>query len=269
MATDILNKIVKFLGSHEHEQVSRLVMLDLFVSSGLITVFAVRAFLAATGYPQIGNDTLHIAHMLWGGFLLAAVTLYLGLAKNPLKTLSIILGGIGFGLFIDELGKFITNDNNYFFKPAAGLIILSFVILWFGVRWLIVRADHVDFIPPAVWPRNRWLNVLFWAWLLVEIGVSLAAAAIIWIRPETVGDSPGPHWLVITFYVLYVLGLLAGMVTLKTKSRDKAADVIRFAVLFSIVTVYPFQFYREQFSASIDFIISICVILALTKLSKD
>jgi hypothetical protein len=23
-----------------------------------------------TGYPQIGNSTLHIAHVLWGGLLL-------------------------------------------------------------------------------------------------------------------------------------------------------------------------------------------------------
>ncbi len=39
--------------------------------------------------PELGGHGLHIAHLLWGGF------------------------------FIDELGKFITQDNDYFFKPAA------------------------------------------------------------------------------------------------------------------------------------------------------
>lgn len=50
-----------------------------------------------------------------------------------------ILGGIGFGFFIDELGKFITSDNNYFFKPAAGLIYLIFIIMFLIIRELSRR----------------------------------------------------------------------------------------------------------------------------------
>ena len=48
-----------------------------------VTVIGIRVFLEATGYPQIGNSVLHIAHAIWGGLLLfIAVILPLLLAKD-------------------------------------------------------------------------------------------------------------------------------------------------------------------------------------------
>jgi hypothetical protein len=88
-----------------------------------VTVIATRVFLELSGYPQISNDVLHIAHALWGGLLLIiAAFLPLAYANRWALQASALLGGIGTGLFVDEVGKFITQTNNYFFPPALSLI---------------------------------------------------------------------------------------------------------------------------------------------------
>ena len=52
-----------------------------------------------------------------------------------------MLGGIGFGLFLDEVGKFVTKDNDYFYGPAAEIMYILVVVILVGAR--IVR----DFQP--------------------------------------------------------------------------------------------------------------------------
>jgi hypothetical protein len=82
-----------------------------------------------TGFPQLGNSVLHIAHALWGGLLLfVAALLPLALANRWAIKASALLGGMGIGLFIDEVGKFITQANDYFFPPALS-IIYGFLLL--------------------------------------------------------------------------------------------------------------------------------------------
>ncbi len=90
-----------------------------------------RAGLFLTGYPQLGNSELHIAHVLWGGILLfAACLLMLMFANRQIRILGSVLAGAGVGLFIDEVGKFITQSNDYFY-PAAAPIIYAFFLLTF------------------------------------------------------------------------------------------------------------------------------------------
>lgn len=106
------------------------------------TVVLVRLFLELTGYPQVGNSTLHIAHMLWGGLLLFVGLLLVLIWDNPSAlTAAAILGGIGIGLFIDEVGKFITQNNDYFF-PAAAPIIYGFFLLTVLLYLFIRRPDE-------------------------------------------------------------------------------------------------------------------------------
>ena len=101
------------------------VMLLSFAASVSLT----RLFLELTGYPQLGSQTLHVAHVLYGGvFLFAASLLPLMYANKWALTWSALLSGVGIGLFIDEVGKFITQTNDYFY-PAAAPIIYAFFLL--------------------------------------------------------------------------------------------------------------------------------------------
>ncbi len=94
------------------------------------TVIVTRLFLELTGYPQVGNGTLHIAHVLWGGLLLfISGLLPLVLANNWAYMAGAVLNGMGVGLFIDEVGKFITRTNDYFYPPAAPIIYAFFVLV--------------------------------------------------------------------------------------------------------------------------------------------
>lgn len=117
--------------------------LEWFLISAVVMVLVIRTQLWLTNYPQLGGGNLHIAHLLWGGlFMLIAIWVaLLYLNRRALGTMA-ILGGIGFGFFIDELGKFITSDNDYFFKPAAALIYLIFVALFLIIREFSRRQRH-------------------------------------------------------------------------------------------------------------------------------
>lgn len=100
-------------------------------------ILTIRFFLKITGYPQVGGNGLHIAHMLWGGMLLVlALILLMVFIDREVKNFAVVVGGFGFGIFIDEVGKFITADNNYFYQPAVAIIYVFFVILFLVYRYL-------------------------------------------------------------------------------------------------------------------------------------
>lgn len=116
--------------------------LEWFLMAAVTMILIIRTQLWLTHYPQLGGGGLHIAHLLYGGlFMVIAIWFGLIYLNRWHRTVLAIVGGIGFGFFIDELGKFITEDNNYFFKPAAGLIYLIFIIMFLIIRELSRRQE--------------------------------------------------------------------------------------------------------------------------------
>jgi len=115
-------------------------LLEIFFVTAVASVLAIRFFLALTGYPRLSPGSLHIAHVLLGGlFMMLALFVSLGYVNKSAYYVAAVMGGFGFGAFIDELGKFITMDNDYFYRPTASLIYLTFILLYLGIKEIIQR----------------------------------------------------------------------------------------------------------------------------------
>ncbi|MDQ6771931.1 MAG: hypothetical protein M3024_02915 [Candidatus Dormibacteraeota bacterium] len=112
-------------------------LLELFLISAVVSLLLIRGGLALTGFPKVGGGGLHIAHMIWGGLLmLISLVLLYSFLGRPILYLAALISGIGFGTFVDELGKFLTSDNNYFFRPTVVILYIVFILLFVAMREL-------------------------------------------------------------------------------------------------------------------------------------
>jgi len=112
----------------------------------ITAILVTRLYLELAGYPQVGGGSLHIAHALYGGALmmLALLTGWMFLGFG-VRAVCVALGGVGFGLFLDEVGKFVTKDNDYFYGPSAEImyiLVASLLVLARVIRDLRVPTDE-------------------------------------------------------------------------------------------------------------------------------
>lgn len=122
------NVLVKRSGSSDN--------LLLFLVAAATSVLLTRFYLGLFDYPQIVHGSIHLAHALFGGLLLSiANILIFSFHGKRVRQWSAVIAGVGFGQFIDEVGKLITRTNNYFYQPVPMIIYLSFIFLFFLYRY--------------------------------------------------------------------------------------------------------------------------------------
>jgi len=248
----------------------------LTIVSFIVAVVGTRWYLQATGYPQVGGGELHIAHMLWGGLLLViAALLPLVIAATPALTVSAILAGAGTGLFIDEVGKFITASNDYFYPLAAPLIyglLLALVLLFVLVRRregaepAVRRPARIGAWEEAHLPRRRYRRLL--VVLLALFGLGWVASLVLFVSLdanvireaiESIVNVPGdrverpdePVFYLLEATVLGVGGvLLLGAAAALSLGRERAG--VRLATVGLVIALTAgalVSLYVEQVSA--------------------
>jgi len=121
--------------------------LDTFLVCAATGVVVNRAILIVLGYPQIGSRKpggIHISHSIYGGFsMMIAVTIAIAFLAPATRWFVAIVGGFGFGWYVDELGKYVSNAG-YLFKPALALIYVVFVAMFLVFNAMAGRAYTPD-----------------------------------------------------------------------------------------------------------------------------
>ena len=155
-----------------------------FLVVAVATVLVTRFILAILGFPQLGGGGLHVAHVLWGGLLMALGVMMLLSFVGPLvRPVGSFVAGVGFGLFIDEVGKFLTSNNDYFFRPALAVIYVTIVLLVLAVQWIHGRRP--------LSPPELFIAALTTAAVGVTRGVTPAERTQAIRRLDAAGDLPG------------------------------------------------------------------------------
>lgn len=269
--------------------------IELLLVSAVASILAIRGYLALMGYPRIIAGNTHIAHMLWGGlFMLVALLLLLVYWNPPMRRFSAFVGGVGFGTFIDELGKFITSDSDYFYKPTVALMYVIFILAFLLARWLLgikplswqerkinlelrkhlperetfVSARLAGYFSLRHRMRELYRRIVLHRWFRAALAIGFVAMGLSGLAAVVRNVMGG--WPVITSIPLYELiaaGASFGCIWIGTwrlrASRLSAYIWFKRSLLVNIYVTQVFMFYDSQFSALLGLLVYILLYLAL------
>jgi hypothetical protein len=255
--------------------------LDIFFVSAVTSVLVTRFYLRLTNYFQLSYEKLHFAHVLWGGlFMTVAILLLLTYYTNrTIRHLAAVFGGLGFGLFIDELGKFITKDNNYFFQPTIAIIYAIFVILYLSIRIIQKHnqnsQNHLSLSINNPLKIEQFLSLVYqktirthrFSYLIITY---FSAQSIINLGQSLLTLLPYPPTLPFILWGELISSVISGSFVIlgitRIRSRLFAYRMFRYSVLISILLTQFFVFYQNQLSALTGLTINLISFFALNYL---
>lgn len=218
-----------------------MVHLEAFLVTAVSAIIVIRLFLHLTGYPQIGGGTgLHVAHVLFGGmFMMAAVMMLLIFMGRQVRMTATFIGGIGFGMFIDEVGKFLTSNNNYFYQPSIAIMYVVFIAIFLVVRYVITAwpwseeeylmnaLNEMEMAPAGIFSDDEKRRTIYYLHQCGQNGLAAALQDIVGALDTAPPAKPGWYdrgrqflrdwywkiasqrsfpWLIMIFFPLQLLG---------------------------------------------------------------
>lgn len=272
--------------------------------TGVATVLVIRLWLKITNNMSIGSGEWHIAHVLFGGIMMVgAMIMEMSWYGGQIKKWATILFGVGVGFFIDEIGKFLSKDNDYFFQPAVMMIYVFFVGVYLFYRHLKkiegrdIRALELDKLEAKIdenmgikpgyvrlervwgWAKKQAyygffkkrvvLNVLI---LVAIVYIAGGITDIITILPKFRQYNLNQYRM---FYFKSVTdGLTAVLFTLglwrvARKKRVRGINFFQYGLLVNIFLGSVFKFYLDQVSAVFSLGAAVGVYYGLERLKRD
>lgn len=259
-----------------------------FYIASIVSLLFTRLILLVFNYPIIGRGGWHLSHSLDGGLLMfIALLLQILFVDKRMMRLSSVLGGLGFGRFIDEVGKFMTRDNDYFYRPAVAIIYFFYLLLFlilYKVRYSSVLTQEEKAANAVVLPRLEITSII---WKMQHVFRKryrkLAGLPVFQVGIQAVFFT----YVVVVFINMiriavtlrgYHIGVAAigqiisnsiaavciviGVSQLKT-SRMKAYKWYQRAILIWIFFTQFFVFYEDQFSAVIYLGVSLLLLAGI------
>jgi len=251
------------------------------------TVLTTRLWLEINEYKSIAFGEWHIAHVLFGGILmLAAILTTIVWEGVKAQQMAIILSGIGWGWFVDEIGKFITRDNDYFFRPAIIFIYVSFILLFLLYRRLAKGEKDKGIGLKIIKLATKIVDVTYTKMLKKKLTLILLGLYSIYFSIDKLWDAvrilaSGEKMAVITrfyrdydffsrtdtymigfmlgFDLLMAIIFLTGWYWMAKRKRMRAIEYFQYGLLVNILLGSIFKFYFEQFSAVFGLAVNIVI----------